>query len=275
MRKLLVASLLLVMGVSAASATKLRPINVQNAYIDTDRDWEVRVQYDYFRDHVSAGGVTVRTAGSNLPRIDVRKSFDTVIPTRIGVNTALSLSSLETEALGVEAETGRFGFNNIGLTLEAALLNDEDFAMTLYLNQHFATQHSGLLALNQLRPVSGADAYGFQFGTNYQFNVLFDSLTWYGDLGYRFDVPESGSTQHSLVYYNEMVWDTGTIANPTIGLLGNSVYTHDLGTDLRLVPGWVNNFGDDNEYQFRVGFPIGLTSDSPDFGVQVGLFAAL
>ncbi len=274
MKKLLVTAAALVITAGAASATAIQPINVQSAYIDTERDWQVKIDYNYFRDHVDVAGTDVRNSTMELPRIDIRKSFDTSIPTRIGMNTALSLGSSETETAGVESETGKFGFGNLGLTLEAALINKEDLAVTWYLNQHFALVHDASMVANAYRPVSGAKAYGFQTGLEMSAKVL-GGLSAYSDIAYRFDVPELGAVQHSFIYWNELVWDTGTIVNPTIGLLGTSVYTDDIGTDLRLVPGWVNNFGDDNAYQFRVGFPIGLTSDSSDFGVQVGLFAAM
>jgi len=274
MRKLLMATASLVLTAGIASATAIQPVNVQSAYIDTDRDWQVKVDYNYFRNHSTSGGTEFRNSTMELPRIDIRKSFDTSIPVRIGLNTAVSLGSTGTETAGVQTETGALGFGNLGLTLEAGLINEKDFAVTAYINQHFALIHNSSMVGNAFRPTSGANAYGFQTGLELSANLI-EGITWYGDWAYRFDVPDAGEVQNAFVYWNELVWDTGTIVNPTLGILGTSVYNSGVGTDLRLVPGWVNNFGDDNAYQLRVGFPIGLTSDSTDFGVQVGLFAAM
>ncbi len=274
MRKLLMATASLVLTAGIASATAIQPVNVQSAYIDTERDWQVKVDYNYFRDHSDVGGTDFRNSTMELPRIDIRKSFDTSIPTRIGLNTAISLGSTGTETAGVSTETGALGFGNLGLTLEAALVNTEDFAVTAYINQHFSLVHNSSMVANAFRATSGANAYGFQTGLELSAKLL-DGLTAYGDWAYRFDVPDAGEVQNSFIYWNEIVWDTGTIVNPTLGVLGTSVFNDNIGTDLRLVPGWVNNFGDDNAYQLRFGFPIGLTSDSNDFGVQVGLFAAM
>jgi hypothetical protein len=47
------------------------------------------------------------------------------------------------------------------------------------------------------------------------------------------------------------------------------------GTDIRLVPGLIIPIGEDKNTQFRLGFPIGITNDAADFGVQASLFAAL
>jgi hypothetical protein len=267
-------------SISAARAGEnmLRPINVQNAYIDTDKKWEARVSFDWFHDHrrTTAGAPFGHDRRNflDLPRLDIKRSLDTAIPTRIGMSTALVLGTREQEfSPTTEDNDSGFGFGNIGLTLEAALLNERDKAITAYINQNFPLAHRDVMLSQALRPLNGTRAYGFQTGAEYQFKLV-DNLNWFGDIAYRFDVPSSGSTQHSLVYYNELVLDTGTPIALSCGLLGNSVYTHDLGTDLRLVPGIITSFGD-RDYQFRVGAPIGLTSDSADFGVQASLFAAI
>lgn len=274
MRKLLMATASLILTAGIASATAIQPVNVQSAYIDTERDWQVKIDYNYFRDHSTVGATEFRNSTMELPRLDIRKSFDMGVPVRVGLNTALALGSTGTETAGVQTETGAIGFGNLGLTLEAALVNEKDFALTAYINQHFALIHNSSMVANAYRPISGANAYGFQTGLEFSADLC-GGLNWYGDLAYRFDVPAAGEVQNAFIYWNELVWDTGTIINPTLGILGTSVFNNNIGTDLRLVPGWVNNFGDDNSYQLRFGFPIGLNSDSNDFGVQVGLFAAM
>lgn len=272
MRKTILLAILLLFCVSNANAA-LAPLNVQQAKIttDTNDNDQLTIGFDWFRNHTNIPGslADARSTGMNLPRIDWRHSFNTSIPTRIGLSTSLNYGSAEAESAGVEfGDTGAFGFGNLGLTLEAGLVHSDNTNITFYINQSFPLIHNDLLIANTLRPVNGRNAYGFQTGAEYQFN-LGKNLTWYGDLGYRFDVPDAGETQNSLVYYNEAVWgadDWGL----SLGLLGTSVYNDDIGTDLRLVPGLVLPAGSNS--QFRVGVPIGLNPASPDFGVQASLF---
>ncbi len=270
MRKSLLLIAILVCGVTSAQA-ELAPLNVQNAQIDTDKPNQFTFGLDWFRDHVEVGGADVRTNTFNLPRIDYRRSLDIGIPVRIGMNTSIAAGAGEigggggTEIL----ENSAFGFGNLGLTLEAAIINEDNIAITPYINQTFALTHNDLQVANVLRPVSGTDAYGFQTGAEYKLKLCKD-LNWFGDVAYRFDVPDVGKVQHGLVYYNEAVWG-GDDFGLSVGVLGNTVYTDDLGTDLRLVPGIIAPVGDN--VQARVGFPIGLTSDSSDFGVQASLYS--
>jgi opacity protein-like surface antigen len=272
MKKTILLAMLLVLGVSGANAANLAPINVQQAHINTDADsnQQLTIGFDWFRDHSSIGGGPgdFRTGVMNLPRVDFRQSFDTAIPTRIGLNTALTHGTAETAIGGVETEASALGFNNLGLTLEAGLVQGDKVNITAYINQNFALVHSGLLSTNVLRPVQGVNAYGFQTGLEYSWKMA-DCLSWFGDVAYRFDVPSVGEVQNSLVYYNEAVLGVGDGAGLSIGLLGNSVYNNNIGTDLRLVPGIIIPMGD---VQFRAGVPIGLTSVSPDFGVQASIF---
>lgn len=272
MKKTILLAMLLAMCVSTAQAATLAPLNVQPAHINTDDDnnQQLTIGFDWFRDHSSIGGGPgdFRTGVMNLPRVDFRQSFDIGIPVRIGLNSALTHGTAETAIGGVETESAALGFNNLGLTLEAGLVQGDDVNITAYINQNFPFVHSSLLSTNVLRPVQGVNAYGFQTGLEYSFKLA-DCLTWFGDVAYRFDVPELGEVQNSLVYYNEAVLGIGEGAGLSIGLLGNSVYNSGIGTDLRLVPGIIIPMGD---VQFRAGVPIGLTSVSPDFGVQASLF---
>lgn len=269
MKKLILLTFVfLFLGANSALAqeSELKALNVTNAHIYTGEDNnQIQVNFDWFKDQ--AGGV--RTNSLNLPRVDWRHSFDCKIPFRIGLNTALSAGSTEIGAGG--GETSAFGFHDMGLTIEAGIVESEHFDMNFYVNQHFPFVDNNVFANNTLRPVSGVNAYGFQTGFLYQLG-LGDHLTWYGDVAYRFDAPEASQLQHSLVYYNEAVLglDSEDRFGLAIGLLGNSVYNNNVGTDLRLVPGVIWRMGD--SAQIRAGFPIGLTSVSPDFGVQVSYF---
>jgi|GEM_PF-2204813 len=266
---------MIVIGTNAVNATALRPLNVQNAKMDTENQNELRINFDWFRDGVEAGGVDVRSNSFTMPRIDLRHTFDTEIPTRVGINIGMGVGFAEVAVGDTElAEGSALGFQNMGLTLEAGVVQEEDLSIALYINQHFPFVHNNLLLANTYRPIYGANAYGFQTGAEFQFN-LGDNLTWHGDVGYRFDVPQAGEVQNSLVYYNEAVLSMGDDKNVglSLGLLGNSVYNDNLGTDLRLVPGIIVGMGNDNNKQLRVGLPIGMNSDSADIGVQASYFS--
>jgi hypothetical protein len=273
---------MIVLGTNAVNATALRPLNVQNAKMDTENQNELRVNFDWFRDHSElAGQQDVRSNSFTIPRIDIRHTFDTEIPVRVGMNIGMAVGFAELALDDTEIdESSALGFQNMGLTLEAGVVQEEDLSIALYVNQHFPFVQNNLLLANTYRPIYGANAYGFQTGAEYQFKFLVDNLTWHGDVGYRFDVPEAGEVQNSLVYYNEAVLSLGDDNNIglSLGLLGNSVYNSNIGTDLRgtdlrIVPGLIIGMGDDNNKQFRVGLPIGLNSDSADLGVQASYFS--
>jgi hypothetical protein len=267
---------MIVLGTNAVNATALRPLNVQNAKMDTENQNELRVNFDWFRDHSEVGGLDVRSNSFTMPRIDIRHTFDTEIPVRVGMNIGMAVGFAELASGDTELdESSALGFQNMGLTLEAGVVQEEDLSIALYVNQHFPFVHNNLLLANTYRPIYGANAYGFQTGAEYQFKFLVDNLTWHGDVGYRFDVPEAGEVQNSLVYYNEAVLSLGDDNNVglSLGLLGNSVYNDNIGTDLRIVPGIIVGMGDNNNKQLRVGLPIGLNSDSADLGVQASYFS--
>ncbi len=281
MKKTLVLLLItLFVSSQAAQAYKLRALNVQNAYIDTDNQNELRINFDWFHDRGESAGTIYRQNSFNLPRIEYRHGMqlgEDGLPVRVGFSAGLGLGADSLETNDIEAfSRSAFGFNNLGLTLEAALANSESGALTAYINQTFPLIHSASMNSVALRPVNGINAYGFQTGFEYQFQVINfgdnTDLTWYGDIGYRFDVPENGSTQHSFIYYNELVLDFDEGFGMSLGLLGNSVYTSDIGTDLRLVPGLIASVGDNS--QLRVGLPFGINADSPDIGVQASLFSS-
>lgn len=280
MKKSMFLSLaLLILGVSSVSAADeprmLRALNVQNAHIETelDRNTELRVNFDWFRDHVEIGGADVRTNTFNLPRVDIRHSFDCKVPLRIGVNMPLSAGAQEFGGGGGSEflEHSAFGFGNLGITLEAGIVQTDSVDITMYLNQSIPFVHNNLLIAQTLRPQNGVNAYGFQTGLLYQVGMG-DHLIWYGDVGYRFDVPELGEVENSVVYYNELVLGMGdnNSFGLSVGLLGNSVFNNGVGTDLRLVPGIIIPIGEKS--QLRAGMPFGLTSDSADIGAQISYF---
>lgn len=280
MKKAIILLLILsVFGIQAAQATDLRALNVQNARIseDTDHQTELRINFDWFRDHFQTNEFThFRSTGFNLPRIDIRQACTSCpIPFRIGLNTAFNIGDTENEVGDTNVlERSAIGFGNLGLTIEAGLIQKDYYSLNAYINQTFPMIHNDLLIAGMLRPVSGANAYGFQTGFLYEWHLA-DNLIWYGDIGYRFDIPDNASTQHSLVYYNEAVLALGDEHNYglLLGLLGNTVYSNDIGTDLRIVPGFTAKVGDSG--QLRFGLPLGINPDSTDIGVQAGYFVEL
>lgn len=278
MKKIVVLLALLTLGSASVSATALRPINVQNAYIDTDNKYEARINFDWFNSHTKTGiGSRSRASFVSFPRLDIRRSFETEIPTRIGLSASFGAGGSETGLFGAETEgPSAVGFGNLGISLEAALVNEEEGALTAYINQTIPLVHSDALLNNTLRPLYGANAYGFQTGFEYQFDFIDEAFVWHGDVAYRFDVPDNGEVEHSLVYWNEMVVDTGSSVNLSLGLLGTTVFNSSVGadaTDLRLVPGIIAALDDEATKQFRIGVPIGLNEDTPDFGIQASFFS--
>lgn len=281
MKKTLVLTLaLILLSVGQAQATDLRALNVQNAkiYANDDQNTELRVNFDWFHTDNNSRfpGLTRSSHVFNMPRIDIRQACTSCpIPFRIGLNTSLNAGMTELEAANQSEpfERSAFGFGNLGLTMEAAVVQNDSAAVNLYINQHFALLHNNLLNNLTLRPQNGRNAYGFQTGALYQFDMG-DHLTWYGDVGYRFDVPQKGAVQHSLVYYNELVLGLSSEDRfgLSLGLLGNTVYTNNIGTDLRMVPGIIAKVGDAG--QIRVGMPIGINGTSPDIGVQASYFTS-
>lgn len=280
MKKTLVLALALILFAGQAQAVSdLRALNVQNAriYANDDQNAEVRVNFDWFHDDTGLNGGRRSEHVFNLPRIDIRQACTSCpIPFRIGLNTSLNAGASEFRggnSRTEDIENSAFGFGNLGLTLEAAVLQSDSVSANFYINQHFALLHNDLLNNLTLRPQNGRNAYGFQTGFLYQFDLT-DHLVWFGDIGYRFDVPDAGAVQHSLVYYNEAVLGLGNRNQfgLSLGLLGNSVYTDDIGTDLRIVPGLIAKVGDAG--QIRVGLPVGINQDSPDIGVQASYFAS-
>ena len=282
MKKTLVLALaLILLSVGQAQAgTDLRALNVQNAkiYANDDQNAELRVNFDWFHTDNSSRfpGLTRSSHVFNMPRIDIRQACTSCpIPFRIGLNTSLNSGMTELEGANQSEpfERSAFGFGNLGLTAEAAVIQNDSVNVNAYINQHFALLHNNLLNNLTLRPQNGRNAYGFQTGLLYQFDLT-DHLTWFGDMGYRFDVPQKGAVQHSFVYYNEAVLGLGSedLFGFSLGLLGNSVYTDNIGTDMRLVPGVIAKVGDAG--QVRVGMPIGINTTSPDIGVQASYFTS-
>ena len=279
---ILILAVLFFYGTLSVSAVELRPLNVQNARMDLENKNELRVNFDWIHEGREFAGTDVGINSFTLPRINYKRTFNTKIPTRIGASVGLGYNRLSlNNILGINdfsGNTDTFGFQNIGLSLEAGLIQKKDIALAVYINQHFPTVNNDLLglpALSNSLPVSGTNAYGFQSGTEIQFN-LGNNLTIYSDLAYRFDKHELIDFMHSFVYFNEAVLSLGDQKNYglSLGILGNTLYGDVSYTDLRLAPGLILGLGDENQHQLRVGMPIGLNETSPDIGVQASYFSS-
>jgi len=280
---LLVLAILLIYGSQSVSAVDLRPLNVQNARMDLENKNELRVNFDWIHEGIDAGGLGNLNINSfTLPRINYKRTFNTKIPTRIGASAGLGYNRLSVNDIfgidGLDGSGDRFGFQNIGLSLEAGVIQKENIAVALYINQHFPTVNSDLLGLPVLSnslPVYGTNAYGFQSGSEIELH-LGKNLAMYSDLAYRFDKHELIDFMHSFVYFNEAVLSLGDKKNYglSLGVLGNTFYGDVSYTDLRLTPGLILGLGDENQHQLRIGMPIGLNETSPDIGVQASYFSS-
>lgn len=253
----------------ASSAQTLYPINTQ--FAEMENGWYSTIDFDYSHQHTNlnaGGGLVNLDAAADVFKIadlDVRYTFSDRY--RIGMNVPLTASFLELNGsllgIPVGAERSAFGFGRLGLSLEAQIVEN----LNLYFDQNFPTAHSPLL---------DQDAYTFETGFNFQKTCPHDSydITFFSELGYRYDDPHSFDSQHSFVYNNALVMDTHSFFNPFIELVGFTTFTDGPfeRTNLRLVPGLITPFGDDNQYQFRLSMPIGLNTDSEDIGVQAGMY---
>ena len=121
MRKSILLAMLLLLSVSSANAA-LAPLNVQQAAINTENPDQLTIGFDWFHDHGSSAGSETSSDGFNLLRMDWRHSLDTGIPTRIGMSAGLSYGTTDSTT----GDSSAFGFSNIGLSLEAALVDEED-----------------------------------------------------------------------------------------------------------------------------------------------------
>lgn len=237
----------------------LVPLNVQ--YAQMIPGLQGKIDFDWIGGHDKGSSTNYVT----VPFVDLRYTF--MDRFRIGTNFAV--------VYGDRGESA-WGFPYLGLTLEGKVIN----GLTAYFNQQFPFGDNPYLGdVNYGR---SRDGYSFQTGGLLQFPVPLVSrvldITYFGDLGYSFLAKNHGSpkVQSSFVYQNAFVWDTNTYVNPMLELTGFTNYSNsDAGTDLRIIPGVITPIVS-NDYQLKVGFPIGLNNPkSPEFGVQTQLFVAL
>lgn len=237
----------------------LVPLNVQ--YAEMIPGLQTKIDFDWIGGHKKGHNTNYVT----VPFIDMRYTFKERF--RIGTNFEVVYGDAKGDS--------SWGFPYLGLTLEGKVIN----GLTAYFNQQFPLGNNSNL---------GEDVYGrsrngysFQTGGLLQFPVPLLSkygFTYFGDLGYNFTAVNHGrpKVQSSFVYQNAFVWDTNTYVNPMLELTGISNYSDSgRGTDLRIIPGVITPILS-NDYQLKVGFPIGLNNPhSPEFGVQTQLFMAL
>lgn len=241
----------------------------------------MRIDFDWFHNSASFGTLGLRSDRYSLPRINYKRSIATKIPVRIGLGTSLNLSSSDLELDGEAlSESSSLGFGNLVLNLEASVVNKENHILNVFFDQFLPTSSVN----GPLTAQSGyGDNYGFQTGLRYQLQLL-KCLTLFGDLAYGKYInfnDNSDSSFNSLIYYNELVLDTGKKVNLSMGLLGQNIFYNNFFGDnvndrlLYLVPGLIVPFGKYNNIQTRLGAPIGISEDSLDFGLQFGVFALI
>lgn len=259
MRRILVAFLALLVTATSASAT-LYPRNTQ--FAEMKDGLYGTIDFDIFDYDRIPGSIRGDVDTVSLPKLDLRYTFDERF--RLGLNIPFLYTGLED--VGAGRDFSAFGFGKLGVTAEMALAQNFNF----FFNQEFPLNHSPLLALDGSQ--AGYDSYAFETGLNWQY-ALGDSWTWFAEYAYRYDDLDGAGSVGSFIYNNALVWDTDSWFNPSLELTGISTYGDEIEkTDLRIIPGWVTPFGDDDEYQFRVGLPIGLNTDTPNIGVQAGLY---
>lgn len=154
-------------------------------------------------------------------------------------------------------DSSAFGFGNVTSTFEMKLIENGflDYA-SYYTNVEFPTAHNDLLS---------EDKHGLEFGITFQEHFL-KKYTFFSETGYKLNFPDSGSSFHSIVSNQAIVYEGFEKYEPYIESLleissnGNS--------SIRLLPGLTIPITDD--FYTYVGFPIGLNSQSPDYGFLVG-----
>jgi hypothetical protein len=155
----IIALFLLLGNFSLAQASQLRPLNVQNAKMDTENKNELRINFDWM--HSSTGKPEeINIYDVSVPRINYKRTFNTIIPTRVGISTGLSATGINLDSSGEELSGSAFGFQNMGLSLEAGVVQKEDLSIAIYINQNFPFTHNPLISIGNLIPVYGISAYG-------------------------------------------------------------------------------------------------------------------
>jgi hypothetical protein len=257
----------------------IRPINIQNAYIDTENKNELRVEFNWMHDNINFNdGTSFSRDRYAIPQMIYRRSLETKIPTRLSVGLGLAVSSFDGSISG---EGSNLDFGNVYLGLEAALVNTEEHSLTLYFDQNLPSGGYNIGVPGVLNNNS-FDNYSFQTGVRHQI-ALWDLATLFTDVAYAKSMSlddgfEFGSYDY-FSYQAELVARGNSKVKPSIGFLGQHLFNEFFDTDsLYLVPGLIVALDDDAKYQARIGVPIGFSKDIGDdfdIGIQAGLFAAI
>ncbi|MDD9898321.1 MAG: hypothetical protein OXU45_04890 [Candidatus Melainabacteria bacterium] len=267
-RRILLVLVLISFTAVSAKAVKqfLRPISLDSAYINTEKKNEIRAGFDYLRD----GNDNNYSVNSYSVNVKYKRAFDTEIPTRASVSLGLELLN---EEFDESFDFSELDFSNMVVGLEAAPLNKEDLSLVFYFDQTIPTG----FGIGYLSPIN-TDTYAFHIGTRYQVKLL-DRLRLFGDLSYiksfSFDDDSEEGSLDYFSYINELVLDTGTKINPTLGFASNNLINaaFDSGDQFFIIPGVIIPFGEEDQSQARIGVPIGLAQPSGVFGYDIGVQA--
>ncbi|MCE2928447.1 MAG: hypothetical protein LW817_02310 [Candidatus Caenarcaniphilales bacterium] len=259
-----------------ASSVMIRPINIQNAYIDTENKNELRVEFSWLHDNFDFGGLSFSQDRYTVPQATYRRSFETEIPTRVSVGLGLAVNSTDISVFG---EGSDLDFGNVYLGLEAALINSEEHSLTLYFDQNLPSGGFNVGTPGVLNNAS-FDNYSFQTGLRHQI-ALGDLGTIFTDLAYAKSMSLDDNLEISFDYFSygtEFVANTPCKVKPSIGFMGQHLFNDVDADSMYLVPGLIVALDDDAKYQARIGVPIGLSGDDGsdfDIGIQAGLFASI
>lgn len=243
----------------------LRPINLDSAYINTENKNEIRVGFDFLRD---GNDDLVRANAYNL-NLKYKRAFDTRIPTRASLGFGLEWFTREVD-FDPSLNTNELDFGNTTIGLEAAPLNKEKVSLSLYFDQTLPTgSHIGILR-------GAGDMYSFHIGSRYQISIL-KRLKLFGDLAYSkaFALDDDSNLSSDIFsYVNELVLDVGSKVNPSLAFATNNIINSafDSGDPYFIIPGAIIPFGKTDQFQTRIGLPIGLADSFYDIGVQASLF---
>ena len=183
----------------------------------------------------------------SLPFLEIRHVVGEKF--RLGVLTDLKYAE--------DNGSSAFGFGNITSTFEMKLIEKGfvDYA-SFYSNNTFPTAHSNLLS---------DDKHSFEFGIVIQEHFL-KKYTFFSETGYKLNIPENDAIFHSIISNQAIVYEGFKRFEPylesliEIGFNGSS--------SIRVLPGLTIPITDDL-YTY-VGIPVGLNSQSPDYGFLVG-----
>lgn len=270
------------------------PISRSTGFIDSDIRKETTIH--------NIPAIDIRKTFKDKYRIGINTSIQRA---KIGHNSLIAdLGDPDGGArFGIKSsDRSAFGFSNVGLTLERKVRNN----LNIFINQIFPTTANEIIGQDAYSLEAGI-SFQKPFNTKYGQLSFFQNIAYAytnprdihdrkpgirGIVRGRFS--SDPSNYNSLISNSALVLETGTWFNPLLEFLvrlqdGNNdvaiktssdpgeprtqtfIRNRDNGISIfTIVPGFITPISDTK--QLRVGFPIGLNHDSPDWGVQLGMF---